>query len=118
MYSTMHNCLRLSRKTSVLVLIIILSISSAAFALDLETARSQGLAGETDSGLLAKPPGADNAAVPLITTVNAQREAEYTRIAAQNSITSEVVGKMMFEKIFTKLPSGTWVRVNGSWSRK
>ncbi len=118
MYSTKNFLLHLSSKTSVLLLMILLSISSAAFALDLETARSQGLAGETDSGLLAKPPAAGDQADSLITVVNASRSAEYTRIAEQNAITSEVVGKMMFEKIYTKLPSGTWVRINGSWSRK
>lgn len=98
--------------------IMMLCWSTTASALDLHTARSEGLAGETDSGLLAIPPDAANDAQPLIITVNAQRTAEYTRIATRNGISMDVVGAMMFEKIYPTLPAGTWVRINGSWSKK
>ncbi|ANT65007.1 hypothetical protein Ptc2401_01234 [Prosthecochloris sp. CIB 2401] len=92
--------------------------ASAAMAMDIDTARQQGLAGETDSGYLAVPPNAAGDAMPIITTVNEQRRAEYTRIATRNGIAAEVVGTMMFEKIYPTLAPGTWVRINGSWSQK
>ncbi|RNA66109.1 DUF1318 domain-containing protein [Prosthecochloris sp. ZM_2] len=97
---------------------MLLLIPLRADAIDLDTARRQGLAGETDSGLLARPPQAGDEARPLITTVNAQRKTEYTRIATQNGITADVVGRMMFEKLYPTLPSGTWVRIDGEWSKK
>lgn len=89
-----------------------------ALALDLETARAKGAVGEMDNGFLAIPPGAGNEAQALVSTVNNQRRAEYAKVAAQNNITPEVVGSMMFEKIYKRLPSGVWVQVQGKWTKK
>lgn len=100
------------------VMMLLALFSSPVFALDLDTARSTGLAGETDSGLLAIPPGAGSEAQPLIDRINTQREAEYQRISGQNNVSVEDVGKLMFQKIYATLPSGTWIRIQGNWSQK
>lgn len=105
-------------RTLLFIFMLIGFTASAAMAMDIDTARQQGLAGETDSGYLAVPPGAEGDAMPIITTVNEQRRAEYTRIATRNGIATEVVGTMMFEKIYPTLAPGTWIRINGSWSQK
>ncbi|KUL21285.1 YdbL family protein [Chlorobium limicola] len=103
---------------ALLALMLFAGFAAPAFAIDLETARSQGLAGEVDNGLLAVPPGAGNDAQGLIAAINNQRRAEYAKIAAQNNLSLDVVGTMMFEKIYTRLPAGTWVQVKGQWKKK
>jgi uncharacterized protein YdbL (DUF1318 family) len=92
--------------------------AAPAFALDLETARAKGLAGEVDNGLLAVPPGAAPDAQGIVNAINNQRRAEYAKIAARNNLSLDVVGSMMFEKIYTRLPAGTWVQVKGQWKKK
>ncbi|MBM3423586.1 MAG: YdbL family protein [Chlorobi bacterium] len=102
------------------IVLLMLSFAAAipAFALDLVTARAQGLAGEVDNGLLGIPPGAASDAAGLVVTINNQRRAEYAKIAAQNNLSLDVVGTMMFEKIYVRLPAGTWVQVKGQWKKK
>ena len=93
-------------------------IAVPAFALDIKTARLNGLAGEVDNGLLAIPPGAPVDSEELIATLNNSRRAEYAKVAAQNNLTIDVVGEMMFQKIYSRLPEGTWVKVQGKWIKK
>ncbi len=93
-------------------------ITAPAFALDLETARTNGLAGEVDNGLLAIPPGAPGDAAELINSTNNGRRAEYAKIAAQNNLSLDAVGTMMSQKIYSRLPAGTWVQVQGKWIKK
>jgi len=100
------------------MILLIIAMTTSASALDLDTARAKGLAGEVDNGLLAPPPGASNEAAPVIAAINNQRRAEYAKIAAQNNLGLEVVGTMMFEKIYPRLPAGTWVQIQGSWKQK
>lgn len=103
---------------TIVMLMLLVAAALPAFALDLETARAQGLAGEVDNGLLGIPPGATTDATGLIATINNQRRAEYAKIAAQNNLSLDVVGSMMFEKIYVRLPAGTWVQVKGQWKKK
>ncbi len=103
---------------SAVVVSMIAGMGSQAWAIDLDTARANGLAGEMDNGLLAVPPGASASAQELINSINNARRAEYARIAAQNNLPLEAVGTMMSQKIFTKLPAGTWVQVQGAWKKK
>lgn len=92
--------------------------SLSAFALDKETAREKGLAGEVDNGLMAIPPGASEEAKELINTINNGRRAEYAKIAATNNLPLDTVGAMMAEKIYERLPAGTWVQQKGTWMKK
>jgi uncharacterized protein len=101
-----------------IVTMLLVGIALPAFALDLETARSKGLAGEVDNGLLAIPPGATAEAQEMITTINNSRRAEYAKVAAKNNLTLDVVGSMMYQKIYSRLPAGTWIQVQGKWIKK
>lgn len=105
-------------KSLVLLLAIIAATASAAFALDLETARSRGLVGEVDNGYIAIPPGAGTEAQLLVGTVNKERRAAYAEIAAKNSITIDAAGQRTFEKRYPSFPAGTWVQLQGTWSKK
>jgi uncharacterized protein YdbL (DUF1318 family) len=98
--------------------IMVVGIGSHAFALDLDTARTSGLAGEVDNGLLAMPPGASSEAKDLINSINNARRAEYARIAAQNNLSLDAVGSIASQKIFAKIPAGTWIQVQGTWKKK
>jgi uncharacterized protein YdbL (DUF1318 family) len=104
--------------TVVVTMMLMIGLATSAFALDLETARSKGLAGEVDNGLLSVPPGASADAQTMITTINNSRRAEYAKVAAQNNLALDVVGGMMFQKIYSRLPAGTWVQVQGKWTKK
>ena len=79
----MRTIQQIALKIAVAVMMIAGTVSTA-FALDLETARKSGLAGEVDNGLLASPPGAPTDAQELITSINNSRRAEYAKVAAQN----------------------------------
>jgi hypothetical protein len=104
--------------TAAIVILLLVSTALPAFALDLETARTKGLAGEVDNGLLAIPPGAGAEAQELITTINNSRRAEYAKVAAQNNLALDVVGGMMYQKIYSRLPAGTWIKIQGKWIKK
>ncbi|KZK75144.1 MAG: hypothetical protein A3K90_05330 [Pelodictyon luteolum] len=99
-------------------MMMLMALAAPASALDLDTARSSGLAGEVDNGLLAVPPGAPGDAAALIININNQRRAEYARVAAQNNLALDVVGSMMFQKIYSRLPEGTWIQIKGEWKKK
>lgn len=100
------------------MMLLVVAMTASASALDLDAARAKGLAGEVDNGLLAVPPGASNEAEPVIAAINNQRRAEYAKIAAQNNLGLQVVGTMMFQKIYPRLPAGTWVQIQGTWKQK
>lgn len=101
-----------------LLIALVTATTMSAFAIDLETARSKGLVGEVDNGYIAIPPGAGTDAQPLVGTVNQERRAAYADIAAKNGISVEVAGQRTFEKRYPGFPTGTWVQLQGKWSRK
>ncbi len=107
----------LSLRAAVIIMLLI-ACAAPAFALDLESARATGVAGEVDNGLLAVPPGAAGDAKELILTINNSRRAEYASVAAKNNLSLDVVGGMMFQKIYSRLPAGTWVQIQGKWAKK
>lgn len=89
-----------------------------AFALDLQQARSQGLVGETLTGYVAAVKGSADVDA-LVADINAQRRAEYGRIAAANGQSADVVGKLASEQIINGLPSGAYYKgADGSWKRR
>lgn len=105
-------------RTFVLFLTLIATSAVSALALDFDTARSKGLVGEVDNGYIAIPPGAGNEGAGLVSVVNKQRQAVYEQIAEKNGISVEATGQRTFQKRYPDFPAGTWVKMNGSWSRK
>lgn len=98
-------------------------IAAALFALpalaaDLHAARAKGLVGETLSGYIAVVKDTPEAQA-VVAEVNAQRRAEYARIAAENGQTADVVGKLASEQIINGLDSGEYYKgPDGSWKRR
>jgi len=105
-------------KTFVLFITLLFASTGSAFALDLETARAEGLIGEVDNGYIAIPPKAGDKAAELVKTVNEQRLEVYTDIAKKNGISVEATGQRTFEKRYPDFPAGTWVKMKGEWSQK
>lgn len=103
----------------ILALAIMLNmVTFAAWALDLQSARVQGLVGETRAGYVA-PLGGGADVSNLTAEVNNKRRAEYKRISAENGQPVDVVAKLAFPQIVANLPSGAkYQDSNGSWVTK
>lgn len=90
-------------------------LATGAFALDLQAARSQGLVGEKQDGYIAGIGGGPEVK-GLVGEVNSARKAEYSRIAAQNGQTVDVVAKVASGPIINGLPKGAkYQDASGNW---
>ena len=91
-------------------------LATPALALDLATARSQGLVGEkTDGYIKALKPEASGVA----SEVNSKRKAEYARISKENGQPVDVVAKLAAEQIINGLPSGAMYQdAAGNWKTR
>jgi hypothetical protein len=86
--------------------LVILGSSIAAYALDLQSARSQGLVAEKTDGFVKAV--TDRLDVnTLVNEVNALRQNEYKRISGENGQPVSVVAKVASEQIVSKLPAGS-----------
>jgi hypothetical protein len=98
--------------------ILLLGFSSLALALDLDTAKAQGLVGEQPNGYLGVVQ-ATPAAVELAATINAQRRAAYERIARDNGIPLDQVANLAGQKAIERTARGGYVKTpDGQWVRK
>lgn len=100
------------------VVIATLGLTLPALALDLQTARAQGLVGEKLDGYIiaVKPSTEVNA---LVKDINARRLQEYTRISKENGKPVDVVAKLAVEPLVQKLSAGALYQGrDGSWKTK
>ncbi|MGB5397316.1 MAG: YdbL family protein [Gammaproteobacteria bacterium] len=95
-----------------------LLIAQPAFAIDLQTAKDQGLVGETPSGYLAAvhSPSAD--VTSMMNSVNAQRKEKYQEIATRNNTSLEAVELLAGKKAIEKSAPGSYIQINGAWQKK
>lgn len=101
------------------VSLLLLVHAGAAHALDLDTAKQQGLVGEqTDGyvGAVAASPGAEVKA--LVADVNSKRRASYAAIASKNGTSVEAVAALAAQKLVARVPAGQWVGDQGRWVQK
>jgi uncharacterized protein YdbL (DUF1318 family) len=111
----------ITKKIVYLLLSLVLLIPlSFAWALDLESAKSQGLVGELQSGYLAPIEGKDSAEVgKLVSTINSKRKAEYQKIAKTSGTTLSAVEALAGKKAIEKTISGNYVQnSNGKMQKK
>ena len=95
-----------------------LFFSFAAHAMDLKTARDQGLVGELRSGFVAILKSVDGVAL-MVEEVNSKRLVEYRKIAAENKQPVDVVGKLAAEQIINKLSKGHYYQTEEhTWEQK
>lgn len=91
-----------------------------AWAIDLHSAKAQGLVGEANSGYLAavkKPASSEIKA--LIADVNAKRKAKFQNTAEKTGTTVGQVSNRFYELAIQKTAAGNYYQdKNGNWKRK
>lgn len=98
--------------------VVFTTIASSAMALDLQTARVQGLVGEKQDGYLAVVKSTTEANA-LVSDINNRRKAEFVRISKENGQSLDVVGKIAAVEIIKNLPSGAkYQDARGEWNSK
>jgi uncharacterized protein YdbL (DUF1318 family) len=106
--------------TQYLLAILIMVISTASFALNLQSAKDQGLVGETPSGYLASPKGSSSADVKsLMANINAKRKQKYAEVAAKVGKPLGVIERLAGKKATEKTSTGRFVQLaNKRWKTK
>lgn len=93
--------------------------AGAAYAVDLDSAKAQGLVGEKRDGYLGVVASGNSEAQALANDINAKRKAEYSRIASQNGQALNVVEKLAASKAFEMTKPGHYLQdAGGNWVKK
>ncbi|PKD38354.1 DUF1318 domain-containing protein [Methylomonas sp. Kb3] len=88
-------------------------------ATDLAQAKSAGLVGEQMNGFLGLvKPDASAEIKALVESINAQRLAEYQRIAAKNGVAVEEVGRLTAQKVIGQAAPGQFVETVSGWTQR
>ncbi|KPP97999.1 YdbL family protein [Marinobacter sp. HL-58] len=105
-------------------LILVLCLAAPAFSMGLEEAKSQldtakqeGLVGETPTGYLEVVRAEGNAR-GIVEAINKARRDEYARIAEKHDIPVTQVETVAGQKALEKTPSGQFILVDGKWVKK
>jgi uncharacterized protein YdbL (DUF1318 family) len=96
----------------------LLLIAQPAYSIDLQTAKDQGLVGETTSGYLAAVKSPSPEVSALIESINSKRKQKFKEIAARNNTSLEAVEQLAGKKAIEKSAPGSYVKVGGSWKQK
>lgn len=106
-------------KRFVIAALLTLTFASA-WAIDIESAKNQGLVGEANTGYLAsvrRPASAEVRA--LIADVNAKRRAQFERTAKSTGATLEQVQVRFYQLAVDKTRRGHYYQdAGGNWRRK
>jgi len=91
-----------------------------AWALDLHSAKDQGLVGEANNGYLASVGPSPSAEVmALIEEVNAKRRMQFTKAAEKTTATLEQVSFRFYQLAIEKTRPGHYYQdANGNWQKK
>ncbi len=96
----------------------LLLIVQPAYSIDLQTAKDQGLVGETTGGYLAAVKTPSPEITALIESINAKRKEKFKEIASRNNTSLEAVEQLAGKKAIEKSDPGSYVKVGGSWQQK
>lgn len=89
-----------------------------ANALDLQSAKAQGLVGETASGYLAAVQEASPAVDTLVAEINSKRKSHYQKIASSNDTPLTTVEQLAGQKAMEKTPTGQYIDNGSGWQKK
>ncbi len=89
------------KKFGFVILAAIAAIATSASALDLQTARAQGMVAEQATGYIAAVASTTEVS-QLVEQVNTARKAEYERISKENGQPVDVVAKLAAEQLMKK----------------
>ena len=96
----------------------LLLATQPVFAIDLQTAKDQGLVGETPSGYLAAVKAPSPEVTALIDSINSKRKQKYQDIAARNNTSLEAVEQLAGKKAIEKSAPGSYIKLGGNWQQK
>lgn len=100
------------------VVAVFLFLAQAAMAMDLQTAKAQGLVGETASGYLEAVQAPSPEVAGLIADINGRRRAEYEEIAGRNQTSLTAVEQLAGAKAMEKSAPGSYIKSGGVWRKK
>jgi uncharacterized protein YdbL (DUF1318 family) len=106
------------RHFTLLLAFCLAMLAGSAYALDLQTAKAQGMVGEQANGYLGivrAGPGVQ----ALVNDINSRRKAHYEQIARKNGTSLQVVEALAGKTAIDKTPRGQYIRdPAGNWIRK
>ncbi len=108
----------LSTVVKKLALVVILCLPLALSALDLSSAKSRGLIGETDSGYVALVGRSNPSLNQLVKNINDKRKVRYQMIAKKNNVALNIVALQAGKKLVGKAAKGEQIRISGRWQKK
>ena len=106
-------------QTTLMTALITTFTIGAAFATDLVTAKSSGLVGEKENGLIESTlpnPTAD--LTDLVNTTNSGRLEIYRQMAAKQGIPLKEVQAIAAQKIYDAAKPNEFLMKNGTWVKK
>ena len=100
--------------------VLLMFAFQSAWAIDIHTAKDQGLVGEATSGYLAAVKSSPSAEVrALISEVNAKRKAQFERASSNAGATMQQVQHRFYQLAVQKTASGHYYQdSNGRWQTK
>lgn len=98
--------------------IALLLCGQTVYALDLQTAKAQGLVGETPAGYLAEVQSGNAEIAQLVQSINTQRKQHYQEIAQRNNTPIQAVEQLAGKQAIEKTPAGQFIQVGGVWQKK
>lgn len=105
--------------TGILVIAISMGISSQAYALSLEEAKSQGWVGESTAGYLETVKPGNPQAEAVKNDVNQKRRQKYREISSKNGTSVTAVERLAGQKAIELSPSGQFIKDDkGAWRKK
>jgi len=104
----------------ILVFVLMFIAAQSAWAIDIHSAKNEGLVGEANTGYLASVNSAPSSDVrALIAEVNAKREAEFKKAAQKTSTTLPQIQNRFYEIAVKKTKPGHYYQdANGNWRKK
>ncbi|MEP1171944.1 MAG: YdbL family protein [Alphaproteobacteria bacterium] len=106
-------------KSIVLAAVLVVALAVNAFAMDLGTAKSQGLVGERPDGYLGAVVAGRADVQALVNDINAQRRTKYQGIAQKRGTSLAAVEQFVGQKLISRADSGEYVMTpGGQWVRK
>lgn len=100
------------------LLITLLLGWQTGYALDLQTAKAQGLVGETPTGYLAEVQRGNAEIAQLVQSINTQRLQQYREIAQRNNTPIQTVEQLAGKQAIEKTLPGQFVQIGGAWQKK
>ena len=108
----------IKKKAWVIFTACLLLITQPAYSIDLQTAKNQGLVGESPGGYIEAVKSPSAATKALIESVNSQRRLKYQEIATRNNTPLQTIEQLAGIKAIEKSKPGSYIKQGGSWQKK